>query len=111
MCKPIYHILQAGTPRDLTAIITYDGPYHITWLPPYPPTGYVTQYKLRWKEGIGTTNRISRNLYTYCMFFFAAESTVWSDSAPFLPTSDVCSDVSYAKEGIGTIHEFSRNLS
>ena len=32
---------KAGAPRDLTATITNDGSntIHITWKPPYPPTG------------------------------------------------------------------------
>lgn len=23
--------------------------FHLTWLPPYPPTGIVSYYKIRWK--------------------------------------------------------------
>ena len=36
-------------PRDLTVTTSEDG-YHLTWLPPYPPTGVVTKYSLRWKS-------------------------------------------------------------
>jgi hypothetical protein len=42
----------------------------MTWLPPYPPTGLVSHYIVRWK---------------------LVESSVWSDSARIEPTGDLCS--------------------
>lgn len=43
----------AEVPRNLKAYSQVDGEtyqHHVTWLPPYPPTGILGHYNLRWKR-------------------------------------------------------------
>jgi len=61
---------KASVPRDLTVTLTGDSNFHVTWLPPYPPTGIVSYYKIRWK---------------------AINSEVWSNQERVEPNSDLCS--------------------
>ena len=39
---------RASRPRDLK-VSQINQDFHLTWLPPYPPTGIVSYYKIRWK--------------------------------------------------------------
>ena len=67
----------SGTPRNLRVI--QDGSqHHLSWLPPYPPTGIVSHYVLRWKS---------------------EETSVWSGGVQVQPSSDLCSSlqVNYTK--------------
>ena len=65
---------EAGVPRNLRVTLTRDGSqHHATWLPPYPPTGVIYKYVLRWKF---------------------IESEVWSELEEVLPSSDLCSSLS-----------------
>ena len=62
---------KAGRPRDLKVSQINGFDYHLTWLPPYPPTGIVSYYKIRWKP---------------------IDSEVWSNHERVEPSSDLCSN-------------------
>lgn len=69
---------KAGTPRALQVSASSQDPpqHHLTWLPPYPPTGIVSHYVIRWKQ---------------------PNSQIWSDSITVEPSTDLCSSRNYTK--------------
>ncbi len=63
--------LKAGMPRGLEVTKNDKGIHHMSWLPPYPPTGIVGQYAVRWKP---------------------VNSEAWSGSKRVDPHGDLCDE-------------------